>query len=285
VTRPEMWNLGEQTMAASRTASGRRAAQRLTLAFLVGCGWLLGFGPGASSAQEQPPVLGRRFSINQDFKPAIDKAVGEVRARIAAERSQGKLIAYLSFPAGSADGGPAALRREMADFLKKELESRYGPDRIWVFVPEMREFELPRVGNSVPGSDEYHYFALHVLAGERSLGEQFDFVYFPRPNDLARFFGAKEGDRLTAIERFVERRAGSDPEFKKQVADRPEARREFVAFYGIHVGPASSASSRDEWNVCASINRMRAASRSMGPDRKLSMYFDGRPVPPPALAQ
>ena len=45
------------------------------------------------------------YCVDQDLKVEIQKKVAEIRARIAAERAQGKAIGYLSIPISSAGGG------------------------------------------------------------------------------------------------------------------------------------------------------------------------------------
>src|SRR5262245_14987642 len=113
------------------------------------------------------------------------KKVAEIRARVAAERAQGKAIGYLSIPISSAGGGYDKVNGLVAKEVADRVVARLGARAAWVLNTASDEVKL----SGDARGPEYMLMLTQVLEGEDGLGRDFDFVYFVGPSEFAKFFG------------------------------------------------------------------------------------------------
>lgn len=223
-------------------------------------------------------VVQTRYKIDSRFEPVLRETVEKLRRQLRAKRAEGKLIAFVSIPLSARGGGNYALNSEVAEAVKKRLETRYGPEYFWALAPGLVESSLPEIGGRRATGSEYMYMWTEVLAGEQGLGEDFDLIYFCGPTDFGRFFGFDgEGD-LEKLKLFMTRRAEQDPDFARTVST-PEQRRAFLRYYGFSASVAASTGAHDEWNLFRRVNERRR--EKWGVARRLPFYFDGQMVAPP----
>lgn len=221
-------------------------------------------------------VLGTKFLVRPAFDAAIESNVKAIRQRIREQRCQGRLVGYISVPISARGGGHTPTNISTALFVKERLEQKYGAKHFWALAPGAAENQLPKIDGASAGGGEYMYMWTQVLAGEKGDGADFDMVHFVGPADFRAFFGINKDqtDQLSAMESYIDRRAAGDEEFRAQIAEDPDRRREFVRYYGLRASTAFSNGALDEWNIFRLIN----ARRSVG--EQIAVYFDGRPVSP-----
>jgi hypothetical protein len=233
--------------------------------------------PEASGAAAEPPrirkttVIGTVYEVDPRFEKAIEAQIARARKELEAQRSQGKLIAYLSTPISSRGGGDEATNLAISDFVKVSLEGRYGVRVLWVMDPG--KFQLPRVeGQEASGSD-YLYMWTEILAGPDGTGKDFDMVYFTGPTDMWAFFGS-ERNLLEILDGYIDKQAQRDDRFRQEIAANRERRQAFLRFYALRASGAYSKGVHDEWNLFVKINRKR------GVGEQIALYFDGRALSP-----
>ena len=82
------------------------------------------------------------YCVDQDLQSEIQKKVAEIRARIAAERAQGKAIGYLSIPISSAGGGYNKVNGQVAKETADRVVTRLGALAAWVLNTASDEVKL-----------------------------------------------------------------------------------------------------------------------------------------------
>ncbi|MEO5766507.1 MAG: hypothetical protein ABIR52_14465, partial [Casimicrobiaceae bacterium] len=128
--------------------------------------------------------VGLCYCANADFKDAVAEKVEYFRKAIAAERAKGKAIGYMSVPLSSTGGGYFNLNREVAEKIKERVEARLGSESAWLLNPAARDADLPTLNNVRAGQGDYLLMWTRILEGPKSLGEDFDFVYFVGTSDF-----------------------------------------------------------------------------------------------------
>jgi hypothetical protein len=228
-------------------------------------------------------VLGTRFEVRPEFETTIDEVTSALRSTLKAERSQGKLICYLSIPLSSAGGGYRPINGEVAEHVKNSLQEEFGADKFFVLAPGLAESSLRAVGGVQPGGGEYMYLWTNVLAGEDGLGSDFDVVYFAGRSDFFRYFAIQPPRIVVGLENWMTARAESDAAFKTAIMDAPAVRRGFITYYATKAGIAFSNGAHDEWNIFVKVNRARAGRPNLGLSGQIPCYFDRRPLTPPEM--
>ena len=233
---------------------------------------------GTSSALSrcQDTVVGTCFLVQSSLLPEIQRKIVELRAQARTEREQGRLVAYLSTPMGDYGVGYTPLNIEIANFLAARHEAAY-QGQVWVLNPAA--VQLPREAR---GAD-YMYLWTQVLAGEDGLGQGFDLAIMTGPTDVAAFFADAgkhaSANAVDAVDRWTEHRAATDSAFRTTIAENPERRRRFRAYYAFGASTAFSAGAHDEWNLFRLVNEKRRR-RDGNPAGQLPIYFDGRLLSP-----
>ena len=213
------------------------------------------------------------YCVDQDLKVEIQKKVAEIRARIAAERAQGKAIGYLSIPISSAGGGYNKVNGQVAKETADRVVTRLGARAAWVLNTASDEVKL----SGDARGPEYMLMWTQVLEGEDGLGRHFDFVYFVGPSEFAKFFGLKGANDLEILEAYYDRESPADPKL------RQIDKREFRNYYGLRASVAASRGSHDEWNIVRLINERRRHEQhraEFGMARQLAVLFDGQALAP-----
>lgn len=252
---------------------------------------VLSVGSTGSYAQAQPAttqpdkafvpvpretVLGTVFLVRPAWDDSISKTVDSVREKLREEREKGKIICYVSIPLSSRGGGHRPTNVEISKYVKRTLEARYGIAKFWALAPGVIENELPTIDGKRPGGGEYLYMWTEILAGEDGTGAQFDMAYFVGPSDMYGYFGIGHGAVLVHLDAYISDRSQRDVEFRQAVADKPDARRAFIRYYGIRASATFSHGAHDEWNIFRLVNRRRDIGE------EVAIYFDGRQVVPSA---
>ena len=241
----------------------------------------------AAEPQSRPrtTVLGTQFSVHRVFDQQIETLIKTMRANIRKHRRDGKLIAFISTPLSARGGGYTPINVEVSGFVKQRLEKHYGEKWFWALAPgqplapDELPIEIKPTGGLHAGGGDYLFLLTQLIAGEDGLGQDFDMVYFTGPNDFHQYVRHYLGvvtrrtddwPVLGQLHDFIDRFAKTDPHFKSQVADHPEARRRFLRYYALRASSVYSTGAHDEWNIFVKINRKRTIADS------IAMYFDGR---------
>jgi hypothetical protein len=241
-------------------------------------------GP-ASPAQKQllMTTLGTCYEVDPDFKDAIAKAVEGLRTMIRSQSANGKLIAYISIPLTSRSGGYRPLNLKISEFMKTRVESRF-KGNVWALAPGKPETELGDAKGKSAAGGEYMYMWTQLLAGDDGLGRDFDLLFVTGPSDFAAYFAAFFGssdDPFGALQKYIDDLAKTDKDFRDKIATVPEARKQFLKYYGTKASAAFSDGSHDEWNLFVELKRRRRDSKNAfriptGLGEQIPMYFDGR---------
>src|SRR5262249_1940635 len=123
------------------------------------------------------------YCTNTELRGAIAQNISDIRARISAERAQGKAIGYLSIPISTVAGSYCGEKSKVGAEVKERVEERFGVHDVWLLNTAAKEVSLPPTAS---GAD-YMLMWTNVLEGENGLGA-FDFVYFVGPSDFAQHF-------------------------------------------------------------------------------------------------
>ena len=157
---------------------------------------------------------------------------------------------------------------------------------------------------SPPTGGDYMRMWTRILVedGGANLGGRWDVVYFIGPTDVGGFFTESGARTLSAgVEEYFSRKISMNREFHdaytppfhvdgtllKGEAETKEWRRrreDFFRYYTVRAGVNFSLGAHDEWNVLRLLNARRRASRPDGIADQIAAFFDGRQVPPGALA-
>ncbi len=259
--------------------SGARALRRLvaTAAFVVAAGVSLAPVAQAANATECTGV-GACYCVNEDFRAAVADKVDYFRKAIAAERAKGKAIGYMSVPLSTTGGSYFNVNREVAEKVKERVEARYGASSLWLLNPTARDADLPSQGSVRAGQGDYLLLWTRVLEGPKSLGEDFDFVYFVGPSDFAAFFGLTGRDDMERIAAYFDERLARDEDLKRAVERGTVTRSSFRNYYALRASVAFSAGAHDEWNVIRVVNQRRRGDKAFGMGNQLPVMFDGRAI-------
>jgi len=227
---------------------------------------------GAAHAETATECSLRKFCycVNAELKSAIEKQVAAIRGLVAAEKAKGKSIGYMSIPLSTVAGSYFGVNVKIAEAAKKRIEARYGADQVWILNPGADEMSLPR---GARGAD-YMLMWTAVLEGKNGMGEDFDFVYFVGPTDIAQHFALDGSGDMQKIDAYYEAAAKSDAGLAK--VDR----KAFREYYALRASTAFSFGAHDEWNIVRVLNEARRGATEFGIARQLPVLFDGRAVPP-----
>ena len=215
------------------------------------------------------------YCVNKDVLEAIDANIARVRQLLAEQKAQGKAIGYMSIPLSTVGGAYFGVNREIAREAKERIERRYGAHSAWVLNPGA-EGNLPAAAT---GAD-YMLMWTKILEGRGGLGEDFDFVHFVGPTTFAQFFALDGNADMDKIDAYFDRRAASDPDLKKAIADGKVTKATFRNYYALRASVAFSYGSHDEWNIARMLNERRRGADDFGIARQLAILFDGHAVTP-----
>jgi hypothetical protein len=214
------------------------------------------------------------YCVQSDLKDTIATRVDQIRARIAAQRQEGKAIGYLSIPISTVAGSYFGVNVKAAAFTKERVEERFGVRSVWLLNTAAKEFSLP---GTATGAD-YMIMWTRVLEGADGLGSDFDFIYFAGPTEFANFFlfdGRADMDKLDA---YYDGLAKTDPGIKAV------SKLDFRNYYGLHASVSFSFGSHDEWNIVHTINEKRRARKDgeggYGLAKQIAVLFNGAGVAP-----
>jgi len=210
------------------------------------------------------------YCVRFELRGAIQQRIDDIRARIAAERSKGKAIGYLSIPISTVGGSYFGENVRVAAEIKERVEDSLGVKVAWLLNTAAPEFSLPQGATGA----EYMLMWTKVLEGTSGLGD-FDFVYFTGPSDFARHFGLG-GDRdMEKLESYYDSLVQTDPGLKAV------PKRAFRDYYALRASVEYSYGSHDEWNIVRTINQKRRdADRKAGIAAQMGVLFEGHPVAP-----
>ena len=218
------------------------------------------------------------YCINTDFRAAIDEKVAYFRAQIAAERAKGKAIGYMSVPLSTAGGSYFGVNREVAQQIKDRVEARFGAASVWVLNPTAKDADLPTLNGVRAGQGDYMLMWTRILEGPKTLGEDFDFVYFVGPSDYAGFFGLTGKGDMDKLAAYFDDRLQKDPDLKRAVERGTVTAAGFRNYYALRAATSFSAGAHDEWNVIRTVNNRRRDDPKLGVTNQLPLLFDGRAV-------
>jgi hypothetical protein len=244
-------------------------------AMMVALAPMLASGPasGATLSTECSPN-GICYCVSDDLKSTVAAHVEAIRARIAAQRQQGKAIGYLSIPISTIGGADMGVNTEVAAATKTHVERRFGAASSWLLNTAAKEFALP---GAASGAD-YMLMWTEVIEGSDGLGRDFDFVYFTGPSDFGQYFSLDGRADMAKLERYYDRRASTDAGL------RATSKTDFRNYYGLRASVSFSLGSHDEWNIVRTINAKRSAVKDgeggFGVARQIAVLFDGTGVAP-----
>ncbi|MDO8479510.1 MAG: hypothetical protein Q7W02_25620 [Candidatus Rokubacteria bacterium] len=231
--------------------------------------------PAAECAAPKAVVttaVGMKYCADPAFDAVIATQAQRARQDARAQRRAGKLIVYASTPISPRGGGHVETNLEIAASVKRRLEKAYG-GAVWVLDPG--RYQMPDVGSKSPGGTDYMVMWTAVLAGEDSMGRDFDMVHFTGPNDMRAFFGCLRVDVTGCIDRWLSARAGGDEKLRAGIAADSARRQAFVRYHALRASSAYSSGAHDEWSIFVRINRKRPLGE------QVAVFFDGRPASPP----
>src|SRR5262249_39045925 len=148
---------------------------------------------------------------------------------------------YLSVPLSTVSGGYFGVNREIAQFAKDRIEKRYGVHSVWMLNPGA-EGNLAAVAT---GAD-YMLMWTKILEGRNGLGEDFEFFHFVGPTTMGQFFGLDGNADMEKIDAYFDKRAATDEDLKKAIADNKVTRTSFRNFYALRASVTFSFGSHDE---------------------------------------
>ncbi|WP_407185170.1 hypothetical protein [Bradyrhizobium centrosematis] len=211
------------------------------------------------------------YCTASELRGAIQQNIFDARATIAAQKSMGKAIGYLSIPISTVGGSYFGENVKIAAEIKERVEERLGVHAAWLLNTASKEFSLP---STATGAD-YMLMWTTILEGLDGLGE-FDFIYFAGPSEFARHFSLTGQADLEKLEAYYDATSKTDPELKK--IDR----RAFRDYYGLRASVTFSLGSHDEWSIVKTINQKRIADTKYGIPKQIGIFFDAGPVAPGA---
>jgi hypothetical protein len=234
---------------------------------------LTGPAAGAQLSTECSPN-GLCYCVSDDLKSTIAARVETIRARIAAQRLQGKAIGYLSIPISTIAGAYMGVNTGIAAGTKKRVEQRFGAASSWLLNTAAKEFALP---GAASGAD-YMLMWTQVIEGSDGLGRDFDFVYFTGPSDFGQYFALDGRADMAKLERYYDGHARTDAGL------RAVNKTDFRNYYGLRASVSFSLGSHDEWNIIRTINEKRSAVKDgegrFGVARQIAVLCNGTGIAP-----
>jgi len=215
------------------------------------------------------------YCINADNQDAVNANIARVRQLIVDQKTQGKAIGYISIPLSTTGGSYFGVNQDIAKEIRDRIEKRFRRNSVWMLNPGA-EGNLPA---GASGAD-YMLMWTKILEGRSGLGEDFDFVYFVGPSDIAQFFGLDGNADMEKIEAYFDKRFASDPKLKDAVEQNKVSKKTFRNYYALRASVAFSYGSHDEWNISRLLNERRRGSMDFGISNQLSILFDGRATTP-----
>jgi hypothetical protein len=208
------------------------------------------------------------YCVDTGLRGAIALHIASIRGLIAAEKTKGKAVGYLSIPISTVNGSYIGENVRVAGEVKERVERRFGEKSVWLLNTAAKDVALP---SNATGAD-YMLMWTRVLEGEDGLGD-LDFVYFVGPSEFARHFGLTGIGDLEKLEAYYDATSKTDEGLKK--VDK----RAFRDYYGLRASVAFSFGSHDEWNIVHTINQKRRANDgATGIAKQMGVFFDGQPV-------
>jgi hypothetical protein len=232
-------------------------------------------GQGSSATITACTSINLCYCINADNQDAINANIARVRQLIIDQRTQSKAIGYISVPLSTTGGSYFGVNQDIAKEIKDRIEKRFGRNSVWMLNPGA-EGNLP-AGASGP---DYMLMWTKILEGRNGLGEDFDFVYFVGPADIAQFFGLDGNAEMEKIEAYFDKRLANDQRLKDAVEQNKVSRRTFRNYYALRASVSFSYGSHDEWNIARLLNERRRGSADFGISNQISILFDGRATTP-----
>ena len=113
-------------------------------------------------------------------------------------------------------------------------------------------------GNLPPAATGADYMLMwtRIFEGRGGLGEDFDFVYFVGPAAFVEYFSLDGNADMEKIDAYFDRRAASDPDLKKAIADNKITKTAFRNYYALRASVStfrlpedSAAALQDEREV------------------------------------
>ena len=265
----------------------RRLVHTAALAIALLAAILMSPGSPHAANETACTTIAVCYCVQSNLKETIAKNVAVLRQAIAAQKSQGKAIGYMSIPLSAAGGGYFPLNVLVAQHTRERVEKRFGARSVWVLNPAAPLDGMPTPPDQAfvdlaqfhaTGSD-YMYMWTQVLEGERGTGEGFDFVYFVGPSDFAREFDLNGEADMEKIDAYFERQLATDPAMQKAVSDHKLNKLDFRNYYALRAAVSFSYGSHDEWNIARIINARRRGDTALGIANQLPILFDGRALP------
>jgi hypothetical protein len=209
------------------------------------------------------------YCVHDDFKSIIATRVDEIRARIAAQRQQGKAIGYLSIPISTVAGSYIGVNVKVASRTKERVEERFGVRSVWLVNTAAKEFALP----GKPSGADYMLMWTRVLEGADGLGGDFDFIYFVGPTDFGQYFSFDGRADMEKLDAYYDGLAKTD------AGIQAISKLDFRNYYGLRASVSYSFGSHDEWNIVRRINEKRREKKD-GVAKQIAVLFDGASVAP-----
>jgi hypothetical protein len=208
------------------------------------------------------------YCIQSQMKTAIDDEVTFLRNKIQAQKSKGKAIGYMSIPLSGQNGSYFPLNVSISAKVKMDVENRFGAEFAWVLNPIASDISLPQGASQA----DYMLMWTEVLEGLNGRGEDFDFIYFVGPADIAKYFELDGHADMQKLAAYYDEMAEVDSGLQK--VDR----KLFIDYYALRASVTFSVGAHDEWNVTRAINEARRLKA--GATGQLAVLFDGRAVAP-----
>ena len=249
---------------------------RSRLAYLAVAMAFAACGNAYAAKSTECTKIGICYCVNDELKATIQSKVDRFRQTIAAQRSAGKAVGYLSVPLTSGGGGNFAINKEVAESARAAIEKRFGADFAYVLNPATGDADLPKGAGA-----DYMLMWTTLLEGADGTGE-FDFVYFAGPQDFARYFGFDGTNDMAKLDAYFDKRVASNPDFAKAVQNGL-TKADFRKYYALRASASVSRGSHDEWNIFRTINEKRRADGKLGTTGQIAVLFDGQPVAPPQV--
>lgn len=261
-----------------------------TVILRVILGFVLGFFPLLNVLAEDGPNLipvlrcapiGFCFCVRPAFESAVDTQINEIRSKLAAQRTAGKLTLYLSVPLSSGNGSSFGVNRDVAASTATRFAAEFGVNQLYVLNPAGTD--LPDVAGQRASQGEYMLLWSSVLGGADGYGRDFDAVYFLGPSDITHYVDAQvQGTgRLEKVLALFDKRYKDDSQFKRDVDGGNLNRTDFLRYYGLRGSASFSRGAHDEWNIATAINYRRAQlATEFGISGLLPIWFDGQAVEP-----
>jgi hypothetical protein len=251
-----------------------RSAAMVAEAAIAAMSIAIAANPALAAKSTECTKIAVCYCVDSDLKTIIDAKVASIRQMLAAERTAGKAVGYMSVPLSAIGGGFFNVNLEVAAAAKAHIEKRFGDQQVWILNPGMPLANIPNGSGA-----DYMLMWTQVLEGRDGLGEDFDFVYFVGPRDFARYFALDGIGDMLKVEQFFDKRSESDADLKKAV-DKGLTRTAFRNYYALKASTTFSKGAHDEWNIIRGLNERRRAHDRFGIANQLAVLFDGGGVSP-----